>query len=896
MTARPSIRVRVALRVGAAVVATCAACASVGAGTSAPTPSGGAGAPPLAPKGSDRVEKLLSSMTLAEKITMIGGTGFGTQPIPRLGIPAFKMSDGPSGVRSPGPSTAFAAGVALAATWDPALAQEVGTQIGRDARARGTRFMLGPGANIYRAPMNGRNFEYLGEDPFLASRIVVGYITGMQSQGVSATIKHYVGNDSEFARHTSDSTIDERTLREIYLPSFEAAVREAHTGSIMSSYNLLNGDHATQNAHIIQIMKGDWGFHGVYMSDWSATYDGVAAANAGLDLEMPDARFMNRATLEPALSSGKVSEAVITDKVRRILTTADRMGWLDSEAIDPSLSRYSETGKVAARKGALESAVLLKNAGNLLPLDLKKVHNIAVIGPNAYPGVTTGGGSGHVFAFAPSSLLQGLGDKLGTNATVTYARGLQSLRIQSVLTAFTTTKEGGKWGAQVESFPDNTFSGTPLSTRTEIQFATGVAGFGGDPDLLTADSLPPDRMQVLRGTVQGAPPPRTFDRWTSWYTAPSAGEYTIFVQDTGAYRLKVDDEVVIDSVRIPAAVVRQTARTLTAGAHKLVLEQTGFPELGRTFLRVGVVKQGTFVDPEAKKLAARADAVVVAVGFDSDIETEGNDREFSLPPGQAELIREIGAANPNTIVVINSGGAVDVTPWMDCAKSVIAAWYPGQEGGAALADVLTGDADATGRLPISWDRTLAENPSFPNYYYNDSAHPDRVVYREGVFVGYRGYQRSKVKPIFPFGFGLSYTTFQYANFKVEPVSAPGATAGGTPVPAGHVPLYTVSFEVTNTGHRSGTEVAEIYVGARSARVPRPVRELKGFARVDLTPGQTKRVTLTLDARSFTYFDVGASQWRADAGEYRVELGRSSEDIQAVQSLKLPHTLKVPAAE
>ena len=894
MIPRPSIRVRDALRVGAAMVAACSVCASAGAGTSAL--ASGAGSPPLAPKGSDRVEKLLSSMTLAEKITMIGGTGFGTQPIPRLGIPAFKMSDGPSGVRSPGPSTAFAAGVALAATWDAALAKEVGTQIGRDARARGTRFMLGPGANIYRAPMNGRNFEYLGEDPFLASRIVVGYITGMQSQGVSATIKHFVGNDSEFARHTSDSTIDERTLREIYLPSFEAAVREAHTGAIMSSYNLLNGDHATQNPHIIRIMKGDWGFHGVFMSDWSATYDGVAAANAGLDLEMPNAKFMNRTTLEPALSNGTVSEAVITDKVRRILTTADRMGWLDTEALDSSLSRYSETGRVAARKGALESAVLLKNAGSLLPLDLRKVHTIALIGPNAYPGVTTGGGSGHVFAFAPSSLLQGLGAKFGTNATVTYARGLQSLRIQSVLTPFTTSKEGGRWGAQVESFPDNTFTGNPISTRTEIQFATGVAGFGGDPDLLTADSLPPDRLQVLRGTVPAASAPKTFDRWTSWYNAPSAGEYTVFVQDTGAYRLRVDDEVIIDSVRIPAAVLRQTVSTLAAGPHKLVLEQTGSPELGRTFLRVGVVQQGTFVDPEAKKLAAKADAVVVAVGFDSDIETEGNDREFSLPPGQAELIREIGAANPNTIVVINSGGAVDVMPWIDSVRSVVEAWYPGQEGGAALAEVLTGDADATGRLPISWDRSVAENPSFANYYYNDSAHPDRVVYREGVFLGYRGYQRSHVKPVFPFGFGLSYTTFQYANLKVEPVSESADTLGATPLPAGHVPLYTVSFDVTNTGARIGTDVAQIYVGAKSPRVPRPVRELKGFARVDLTPGQTRHVTLTLDARSFTYFDVGASQWRADAGEYHVDLGRSSEDIQATQSLKLPRTLRVSAAQ
>ncbi len=281
----------------------------------------------------------------------------------------------------------------------------------------------------------------------------------------------------------------------------------------------------------------------------------------------------------------------------------------------------------------------------------------------------------------------------------------------------------------------------------------------------------------------------------------------------------------------------------------------------------------------------------MAVGFDSDLETEGGDREFALPPGQAELIRQIGAANPNTVVVINSGGAVDVAPWIDSVKAVIAAWYPGQEGGAALADSLTGEADPSGRLPISWDRAAADNPSFANYYYNDPVHPDRIVYREGIFAGYRGYQHAARKPLFPFGFGLSYTTFKYENFVVE--KAPTAPAGAN---AAHSPLYTVSYEVTNTGTRAGTDIAQIYVGAKSSRVSRPVRELKGFARVELAAGQTKRVAFALDARSFTYYDVNGGQWRADPGEYRVELGRSSEEIQAVQSVKLPHLLRASVSD
>ncbi len=831
-----------------------------------------------------RVQKLLDSLTLQEKISLISGTGFGTRPIPRLGIPAMKMSDGPVGVRSPAPSTAYAAGVALAASWDTALANEVGTQIGRDARSRGVQFVLGPGANLYRAPMNGRNFEYLGEDPWLASRLAVGYIEGVQSLNVSATIKHFAGNDSEYARHTSDSTIDERTLREMYLPTFEAAVKEAHVGAVMSSYNLLNGERTTASAPLVRkILKGDWGFGGLYMSDWGATYDGVAAANAGLDLEMPSGRFMNAQTLEPAVRNGVVSESVIDDKVRRLLMLASRLGWLDGQPPDLSISRYNQGGREVARKGALESMVLLKNADGLLPLDIRKIRTIAVIGPNAHPAVASGGGSAHVIAFAPVSVLQGLSEKLGTDRTVTYARGVQTYRALALRTPFTTQRGGGSFGATVESFPEATFSGSPKSTRVERSFTIGAEGFGGDPDLLTLyDSLPPERASALLAPPESSRGP-SFDRWTAWYDAAAAGPRTIFVQDTGGYRLLVDDEVVIDSAHIPKAMMRQTRRDLTAGPHKVVLEQTSGPDVGRAFMRVGIVESADLVDPVAKQLAAQADAVVVAVGFDSDLESEGGDREFSLPPGQDELIRQVAAANPNTLVVINSGGAVDVTPWIDSVKAVIEAWYPGQEGGAALAQLLTGETSPSGRLPISWERAVTDDPTFANYYYNDPMHPDRIRYQEGVFVGYRGFEHTGVKALFPFGYGLSYTSFKYSNLKVSPVS-------------GGPDLYAVTFDVTNSGARAGADVAQIYVGAKSPRVPRPLRELKGFARVELRPGESQHVALTLNARSFAYYDVKGSRWRADAGEYRIDLGRSSEDIQASELLRLPRTLRIAVGD
>jgi beta-glucosidase len=811
-----------------------------------------------------RVERWMRDLTLEEKIDLIGGIGFATHPIPRLGIPSFKMSDGPSGVRTPPPSTAYAAGIGLAASWDTQAAHEVGVQLGRDARSRGAQFLLGPGVNIYRAPMNGRNFEYFGEDPFLGSRIAVGYIEGVQSQGVSTTIKHFTGNNSEYARNTSDSTIDERALREIYLPIFESAVKEAHTGAVMSSYNLTNGRYMTANAYLVDtVLKREWGFDGVFMSDWGATHDALGAANARLDLEMPTPAFMNRATIGPAVRDGRVSMATLDDKVRRILDLGARFGWLDHHDVDLSVPRYNLAGDDVSRKVALSGMVLLKNAQDLLPLDSNKVKNIAVIGPLAHPAVSTAGGSGHVPEFTAVSFLQGVSDELRNRATVTYARGVPTLKVLTAMTEFRTAASGGQPGVIAELFEDADYSGKPLLTHTERQFATGNAGFGGDPDLSALSSLLND------------PSKRVYERWTGWYTPAEPGAHTLFVQNSGTYRLLVDDEVVIDCSRIPRAALQQFQISLSAGPHKVVFEQKTMEMFGRPFWRVGLFREGSVIDPLAMQLAAKADAVVLAVGFDADIETEGADREFSLPPGQEELIREISAANPNTVVVITAGGSVDVTPWIDRVRSVVMAWYPGQEGGAAFASLLVGEANFAGRLPISWERAAADNPAHANYYYNDPEHANRIVYREGVFVGYRGYQHANTKPMFPFGFGLSYTTFKYANLKVEPAKNDAQA------------LYSVSFDVTNTGQRPGADVPQVYVGAQSPRVPRPVRELKNFARVQLAPGETKHVTLPLDARAFAYYDVQGKRWRADAGRYAVELGRSVEDIAARVDISLP---------
>jgi beta-glucosidase len=819
-----------------------------------------------------KINDTIAKMTLEEKITMLSGSSMmASAPLVRLGIPALRMSDGPVGAHIPPPSTAFAAGIGLAASWDRDLAQRIGVQLGRDARSRGAAFLLGPGVNIYRAPMNGRNFEYFGEDPFLASQIAVGYINGVQSQNVSATIKHFAANNSEYARFTSDSIVSERALREIYLPAFEAAVKQAHVGSIMDSYNFINGEHATQNAHLnLEIAKKQWGFDGIMMSDWTATHDGVAAANAGLDLEMPFGWYMNAETLIPAVKAGKVKEADIDDKIRRILRVAYRFGWIgpdgtSKDPLDPTIPRYNQPGRQAALEGALEGATLLKNQNNLLPLDPAKVKTIAVIGPDAFPGSPTAGGSGMVPTFSEISALKGISDRLGLNGNVTYDRGISKLSILALATGLTPAADVYVPGVTVESFPKPDFSGSPTATRHEQAMNSGTSLLS-DPDLAELlNSLTSDMMKATMGA--GTP---HYDRWTGYYHAREAGKYLVFVEYQGKYRLTIDGASVIDSSDLPRFGVAQKSIDLTPGAHKVVIEELSGPQFGEGVTRLGIAKEGTLVHPAALELAKRADAVIIAVGYDAETETEGADREFQLPPGQDELIQQIAAVNPNTIVVITAGGAVDTSSWIDHVGALVHTWYSGEEGGTALAQLIFGDANPSGRLPISWERSLKDNPSAAFYYPTPGT--EKIPYTDDIFVGYRGYEKNNTKPLFPFGFGLSYTTFKYANLTVTPASKPAEN----PAPK---PSYEVAFDVTNTGQRAGADVAQLYLTEDHPSIARPIQELKGFARVQLDPGQTRHVTIPLDARSFAWYDVKAKVWHADAGSYTVHISRSSADPQ-----------------
>ncbi len=842
-----------------------------------------------------RVQSLLAQMTLPEKIGLISGSStMRTSSLPRLGVPTFYTSDGPVGAHLMSPSTAYAAGIGLAATWDTALAREIGEQIGRDARSRGANFLLGPGVNIYRAPMNGRNFEYFGEDPFLAARITVNYIQGVQSQRVSATVKHYMANNSEYARHSSDSVIDERTMREIYLPAFEAAVKEAHVGAVMSSYNLTNGEHMSQNAYLDQeVLKRQWGFDGLLMSDWGSTYDGVAAANAGLDLEMPRGAFMSPEILLPAIDAGTVLPATIDDKVRRLLRLAVRFGWLDTVQMDLDIPRYNQAARSLSLRAAEESMVLLKNEQHALPLDKAHIRTIALLGPGAYPGMPTAGGSGRVQPFAMASPLTALSDFLGLDRRVLYHRGVRTLQQLVRTTVFTTTRDGNARGVTVETYGNDQLSGMAASARVLPIAAVEQPRPVGSP----IDEEGPDF-----NYIPGAPPPAPESgpapedlsartqassmRISGYFKPPRAGNYIVAVRESHRYRLLMDDQVLIDDSMVLKAPLHQLVVPLSAEPHQFIIEHfhSANHRAQSDFVQCAVVAEDEVVNPAAMEMAAKADVAIVAVGFVDVGEGEAEDREFNLPPEQEELIRAVAAANKHTIVIVNTGGSVATTPWLERVPAVIQGWYAGEEGGTALVKLLFGQTNFSGRLPISWERELRDNPSSANYYYQDPL-SQKINYAEGVFVGYRGYEKNHVAALFPFGFGLSYTTFRYSQIEVRPMNGPAAAD----------PHFDVSFEVTNTGKLAGSDVGQVYVSDDAhPAVERPAKELKGFARVYLQPGEQRRVHVELNARSFTYYDVQSQAWRANAGRYRILVGRSSSQIVLTQALMLPQPVNVPA--
>lgn len=788
-------------------------------------------------------------MTLEEKIEYIGGThDFYTKPIPRLHVPSLRMSDGPMGVHDYGPTTAYPAPIAVAAAWDVDLATRVGLNMGNDARARGVHFVLAPGMNIYRAPMCGRNFEYLGEDPYLASRMAVSLIMGIQSRGVIATAKHFVANNQEFDRNNVSSDVDERTLREIYLPAFEASVKEAHVGAIMDGYNLVNGVHMTQNDYLNnQIVKKEWGFDGVIMSDWEATHDGVAAANGGLDLEMPFGKFMNRKNLLAAIQEGKLSEAAIDDKVRRILRKAIQFGFFDRERTDASIPLLDQQGRAVALEAARSGMVLLKNSGNLLPLDKQKIKTIAVIGPNVYPAVIGGGGSSLTKPFNAVSELEGISNYVGSKVRVLY--GVANPPLEEIFERPTfVTSPGGPAGLEGEYFKNQDLSGKPVLSRVDsrIKFRSEDGNFA------------PERAEQFSA------------RWHGYFIPPTTAYYTFYTSSDDGVRLYIGDNRVIDDWNPHSETVDSyTAKFDGDKPYEIKIEY--FDAGGGGALGVGVVRSEETITENLLALAKSADAVVLGVGFDPNSESEGSDRTFALPGAQELLIQKIAAVNKNTIVVLNAGGNVDMSSWLDRVPALLHTWYPGQEGGTALAQILFGEYSPSGKLPVSFERQLQDGATYNSYHTKPGE--KGVTYTEGIFLGYRHFDRSSVKPLFPFGYGLSYTTFKYSNLRV--------TREANDV--------KVSFEIKNTGNRQGAEIAQVYVGDSHSHVPRPVKELKGFTKSELKAGETKSATVLLDRRAFAYYDTIGKQWKVEPGTFTIFVGSSSEKMELVGKVTLSST-------
>ncbi|HEY1159549.1 MAG TPA: glycoside hydrolase family 3 N-terminal domain-containing protein, partial [Terracidiphilus sp.] len=591
---------------------------------------------PSSPAIEAKAHAWLAKLTLEQKIELIGGVDdMYTHAAPAIDLPRFKMSDASVGVRTWGPTTAYAGGVALAATWDRDFARKLGEALGKDARARSVNFLLGPGVNIARSPVAGRNFEYLSEDPYLNSILVVPYIQGVQSQGVIATVKHYALNDQEYNRHNVSSDVDERTMREIYLPSFEAAVTKGHVDAVMNSYNLINGVHATQNEFLnLKLLKDEWGFQGILMSDWDATYDTVGAANNGLDLEMPSPRFMNARALLAAVKDGSVTESTIDDKVLRLFRTELRYGFPDRPQFDPADSTYSVADRAVALEGARESITLLKNEGHLLPLVPARVKTIAVIGPDAWPAVTGGGGSSEAQAFEPVSTVTGIANLVGPNVHVLYSRGLPEMN---------DVFQGTHWegGVKVATYPSKDFTGTP-ETTTPTNIADYKPEWWGPEDKT----------------------PRSI-RYTTSFKAAKTGEYLILAAASGNddFTIHIDGKPLLSPPHVEGQAPQSWTIDLNAGQTVNVVADY-LPGFVGVRFGLGIAFEPDLIAAEVKTYAAAADVVVVAVGFNTGTESEGLDRTFELPWGQDALIEAVAAANPHTIVTLTGGGGADTRRWL----------------------------------------------------------------------------------------------------------------------------------------------------------------------------------------------------------------------------------------
>jgi beta-glucosidase len=807
-----------------------------------------------------QIENLLSQMTLLEKISLLAGKDvWNTVPIDRLGIPSITMTDGPHGVRAPdesgrkfGPTTCFPTGVSIAASWNTALVEKVGQALGEETRGMDCDIVLGPCVNIVREPRAGRNFEAYSEDPYLAGKTAVAYIKGVQSQNVGTSLKHYAVNNHEVERGRASSNIDERTLREIYLAQFEMAVKEAKPWTVMCSYNRINGVYASQHDYLLnKVLKEEWGFEDLVVSDWGANHTIFSSVAGGLDLEMPGPSKYYGRLLGEAVHNWQIDEAKVNEAARRVLRIIIKSGRLEKTM--PKGAVNTTAHQNLARQLAEDAITLLKNNGDVLPIDLTKVKTIAVIGPNAAEAVIEGGGSSHVDPPYRITPLEALKAKLGKKATIEYEQGCDNFNEPPAIPLSWLTDANGNAGMKVELYRNEDFSGVPERSRNQMRPEYWM---WAEP----ADKPEADHFATL---------------WTGTLTVPATGQYVFQLGHSAHIRVYLDGKLFIEN-KAPHGETHETSQASLTAEKKLVagqkyalrIEHIKYPGQIVVYFRLtALVQNKSSEDPRqarAIKLAKKADLVLFFAGMPEGYESEGQDRpDIEIPGGQNALIAAVAKVNPKTVVILNAGAPVTM-PWLDKVAALVEAYYPGQENGNAVTNVLLGVVNPSGKLPVTFPKRLEDNPAFINVSYPGCR---EVNYGEGIFVGYRFYDKKAIEPLFPFGYGLSYTTFAYGKAK-----APKKVKAGQPL--------EVSVTVMNTGKVAGKEIVQLYVADLKASLPRPPKELKGFVKIELQPGESQMVTFTLDQRALSFYDPYKKQWVAEPGEFELLIGASSRDIRA----------------
>ncbi|MET8580608.1 glycoside hydrolase family 3 C-terminal domain-containing protein [Streptomyces collinus] len=787
------------------------------------------------------VEAALGRLGLDAKTRLLAGQDMWTLPaLPEIGLRSLVMSDGPIGVRgvrwtADDPSVALPSPTALAASWDPELARRAGVLLAQEARRKGVHVLLAPTVNLHRSPLGGRHFEAYSEDPYLTGEIGAGYVTGVQSGGVGTTVKHFVANDAETDRFTVDNLVSERALRELYLAPFEAIVARARPWGVMTAYNSVNGTTMTEHRHLVEeVLRGEWGFDGVNVSDWTAARDTVGALEGGLDVAMPGPGTVYGEALARAVRDGRVTEAAVDAAVRRVLRLAARVGVLDGAEPVVGEPPAPVDGEALAREIARRSFVLVRNERGALPL---KPGTVALIGAAARDARILGGGSATVFPARIVSPLDGLSAALPEGA-LAYAVGADPSTELAVA--------------------DRGFTLRAIC-RDAAGDVLGTASAPGGLIQWTGTDLPDGVAHDTLHTVE----------LTGTFTPRESGPHTFGIRGVGAFTLTVDGATYYDDVQRPerdspfaalfAAPVPRARAALTAGRTVdvsltyVVRRPAGLPLKAVVF---ALAHSAPPRDPdeliaEAVAAARSADTAVVMVATTDRVESEGFDRtDLGLPGRQDDLVRAVAAANPNTVVIVNSGSPVEL-PWREEVAAVLLTWFPGQEGGAALADVLTGAHEPGGRLPTTWG-SLADAPVTQVVPVNGE-----LPYTENLFIGHAAWEKAGRTPAYPFGHGIGYTDWAYESLGVA----------GT----------TARVRVRNTGTRPGREVVQLYLAPDNPGTGRPARRLAGFAGAEAGPGESVEVSVELPRRAFESWDETAKDWVIVKGSYEIAAGRSITD-------------------